>query len=703
MKESWLTEFPWAGVENGELFCKVCREYPELSDKDSTLVKGIREKYRKETLKYHNKSAKHIKCIEKKQVLENPTKAPLAKSTKILDEKNSVTYEKLFNTAYYIAKENESFAKYPSLLELQKKNGVVIGSNYLNDKSCKQFCVSTSETLKDETIEDLRKARFVSVLSDGSTDKGIVEQELVYVRYISQSGELKTRLADVVNLEHGHAEGVKNGILKGLESVGLATEDLSEKLIGINTDGASVNLGKKGGAVKLLMDSVNEHLDDHHEKSETYMAVVHCIAHNLELAVCDVKKGCAYLDQFETVLKGIFKLYYYSPKRRRELYEIAVSLDQDLKHYGGVQQVRWVASQNRAQNSLLENYELTVVHLQDIASTSKDESAQKAKGFLTAMRTERFLTFLHFMIDWTNLLSDVSVLFQEKKCLISEVGERVVVLKEKFGKMKDRRGKVLRKFLRETKDTDGQYRGTEITQRDRRNHTDTPEQINADIDELLSSAEVFLEERFVKHLGGEPHSLFNVFNFRVWPSKDISPEEFRSYGDEEIEKLLSIYSPKLEEDERESGLEEWFDLKMEICKNLNRSVIDAYESLIRNVADLDHLIHILPLVKIMLTISPSTAECERGFSQLNRIKTESRTSLKQDTMSSLMRIALDGPMLKDFQPTQSIVKWLNSGKGTKHLKGHKCPGPRKSKTSKCPSSSNSDESGSDHGEVSTVE
>ena len=33
----------------------------------------------------------------------------------------------------------------------------------------------------------------------------------------------------------------------------------------------------------------------------------------------------------------------------------------------------------------------------------------------------------------------------------------------------------------------------------------------------------------------------------------------------------------------------------------------------------------------MFTISPSTAECERGFSQANCIKTSLRTSLSQDT------------------------------------------------------------------------
>lgn len=410
--DTWLEEFDWVDVVDGILYCKVCKEFSQLSDPKSSLVVGIKEKHRKESLKWHNKSLKHVNCVEHKKALANPTQTKMAKTIKKVDEKNSELYEKLFNSAYYIAVEGDSFTKFPKLCALQAKNGIDMGKNYLNDKACRNFCISAAEVLKEESLEEIENARFISVLSDGSTDKGIREQELVYVRFVGSTGEIQTKLSDIVDLEHGHAQGVKDGILKGLESVGITREILAEKLIGVNTDGASVNLGKKGGAVKLLLDEVNEQFEDGQTCNE-YITVVHCVAHNLELAICDAKKGCNYLKDFESILKGIFQLYYYSPKRRRELYDIAVSLDQELKHYGGVQQIRWVASQKRALTALLNNYDITIVHLEDIAS-GRDESSVKAKAYLKELKSERFLTFLHFMIDWTNLLSEVSVLFQQK-------------------------------------------------------------------------------------------------------------------------------------------------------------------------------------------------------------------------------------------------------------------------------------------------
>ena len=455
--------------------------------------------------------------------------------------------------------------------------------------------MTASEVIKEETWQEIDHSRFISILFDGSTDRGITEQELVYIRYVDGKGELQTQVADIVNLEHWHAVGVKDGVLKGLQAVGVSAEVLKQKLVGINTDGAAVNLGKKGGAVRLLKDTVNEQMGEG-EHCDEYVAVVHCIAHKLELAVCDSKKDIRYLNDFEVVLKSIFQLYYYSPKRRRELYDIANNLDQELKHYGGLQTVRWVASQNRALKALLENYEITLMHLEEI-TTAKDDNASKAKCYLKEMKTERFLMFLHFLIDWTNQLSEISVLFQQKKTLISEVGKRICELKEKVTQMKVRRGKALRKFI--TQSTDGQFKGVEITQRNRRGADDTPAQINEDIDKLLSDTEFFLEERFIQDLAGEPHSLFAIFDFHQWPNRETHQDEFRQYGQEEIEKLVQIYSPVLTEDEKENAADEWLEMKLYISRNTNRGLIDAYESLLAN-QDVENIKNVMPLVNIML-------------------------------------------------------------------------------------------------------
>ena len=71
------------------------------------------------------------------------------------------------NTAYYIACEGEPFTKFPRLCALQEKNGLNMGTNYLNRQSCKVFISSIGEVLLKESCEFIRNARFLSILSDG--------------------------------------------------------------------------------------------------------------------------------------------------------------------------------------------------------------------------------------------------------------------------------------------------------------------------------------------------------------------------------------------------------------------------------------------------------------------------------------------------------------------------------------------------------
>ena len=58
-----------------------------------------------------------------------------------------------FNTAYFIAKEELSFTKFKSELELLKKNGVKLNPTYCNDTACAQFIGAIADTLKQKTSE----------------------------------------------------------------------------------------------------------------------------------------------------------------------------------------------------------------------------------------------------------------------------------------------------------------------------------------------------------------------------------------------------------------------------------------------------------------------------------------------------------------------------------------------------------------------
>ena len=84
----------------------------------------------------------------------------------------------------------------------------------------------------------------------------------------------------------------------------------------------------------------------------------------------------------------------------------------------------------------------------------------------------------------------------------------------------------------------------------------------------------------------------------------------------------------------------------------------------------------LKLFEFMMTISPSTSACERGFSRMNYLKSKYRSTLSQTSFDNQLMIMQEGPKLDDFNPSEAVNHWLTTG-GTKHVKGHKLSGPRK--------------------------
>lgn len=63
----------------------------------------------------------------------------------------------------------------------------------------------------------------------------------------------------------------------------------------------------------------------------------------------------------------------------------------------------------------------------------------------------------------------------------------------------------------------------------------------------------------------------------------------------------------------------------------------------------------------------STAECERGFSHLNLIKTDERSRLSTKVVDDLVMIKLNGPKFIDFNPEKTINLWSSDVAWRKNL------------------------------------
>ena len=82
-KGHWKEMYPWLehDTSNDLMYCMVCRNYPKLADITSPLYRGAGGigKYRLETLKSHNGSANHLKCVNRSQMDQGKADEPLPK------------------------------------------------------------------------------------------------------------------------------------------------------------------------------------------------------------------------------------------------------------------------------------------------------------------------------------------------------------------------------------------------------------------------------------------------------------------------------------------------------------------------------------------------------------------------------------------------------------------------------------------------
>lgn len=96
---------------------------------------------------------------------------------------------------------------------LDEKKGVDIGETYRNDKQAQIFIKFIAEVERIKLRNELRDTKFVSLISDGTTDSSITEAEIVYIRY-SKCGKINSHLVGVENVRKADAVSIKRAIEK---------------------------------------------------------------------------------------------------------------------------------------------------------------------------------------------------------------------------------------------------------------------------------------------------------------------------------------------------------------------------------------------------------------------------------------------------------------------------------------------------------
>lgn len=150
-------------------------------------------------VKKHDVSLVHTSACKAKCAKENPPETPLALTIRTVNADLMANVEKLFNTAYLIAKKDYAFEDFRKLCELQRKNGLKIGETYLSDKAARQFVKYIAANMHEDLTQQLSTADFFSLIAGGSTDRSAIASEIIYLRYLYE-GESKCCYIAVTNV-----------------------------------------------------------------------------------------------------------------------------------------------------------------------------------------------------------------------------------------------------------------------------------------------------------------------------------------------------------------------------------------------------------------------------------------------------------------------------------------------------------------------
>lgn len=107
---------------------------------------------------------------------------------------------------FHCAIKERAAVEYPSECTLQKLNGVNLGSTYQNDVSFEILLKYVAKFLQNVVIEKLNSARFLAVMTDGSTTQKSAKYEAVGIRYVQEDDKITNSFIGLCKVESG-----KNG------------------------------------------------------------------------------------------------------------------------------------------------------------------------------------------------------------------------------------------------------------------------------------------------------------------------------------------------------------------------------------------------------------------------------------------------------------------------------------------------------------
>ncbi|XP_034076957.1 zinc finger MYM-type protein 1-like [Gymnodraco acuticeps] len=458
---------------------------------------------------------------------------------------------------------------------------------------------AVASVMTDSMKEELRKAPFVAVMLDETTDISNVAQMSYVLRYVTDDG-IKERFFKYEDVtEDKRAEAIATRLLEFLRESGCI-----DKVVAQCYDGAAVMASGLNGVQAKVKETIPQAL------------FIHCYAHILNL---DLSKGASKIREckvFFSHLSGLATFFSRSAKRTKLLDDIC------QHRLPRAAPTRWcfhsrlvctVADKTRELREVFE-------HIVDHHTEFDDETVHCSDGYITLLTSFDFSFWLktfHAIFSYSDVVFEIlqNKGFDMQFCLarVDQLQRQIEQEKGNFDSVYD-----------ETQALVGPPRGRgaqgDVRARYRELHCSV-------IDSLLTQ----ISNRFSDHKKLEFLAL-------------LDPQQFGHYCNyfptAALNSLMESYGGYFDQPRLHTELAVMYGMS----DILGKSPADIHQFLLKKGLS-ESMKQVYTLSCIILTIPVSTASVERSFSALKRIKSYSRSTTGQVRLSDLALISIEKELL----------------------------------------------------------
>ena len=203
-QQNWLNEFAWLRYDKNKnlMTCLICSQYETIG-----VYASGSNFFRKDSLYSHEKSVSHLNNVDKFEARKEPSKSVAAVTLRKLTNFTVNQLSIKFRNVHYLCKKARPYTDYTDLCSLSESQGQDVGTTYRTNKAATIFAEYIAENERMNIRRELDQAKFLSVISDGTTDCSYQEAEITFIR-TCRNDVIRVYFSLVKNVPSGNAETV---------------------------------------------------------------------------------------------------------------------------------------------------------------------------------------------------------------------------------------------------------------------------------------------------------------------------------------------------------------------------------------------------------------------------------------------------------------------------------------------------------------